>query len=407
MKKIKKVMVFMNGFAAVFDEDGSQVPELQGKWEDVEGLVWSHVDPETELVFQDPSMERRRRQAERMAERLSDVGPLAHLLGLPQGHERLPDGLIARPCTCTEFAEQGFLAGHDCPECGGRLGDGSELAIILDPVIPGISPSRRMPPECGSDEISSGSEVVFHLHRRCAEKIADLIRPPSFSITGMKGRMESAIKQVALARGQFEVYHGHEPTHVWLNDKQLEEIIYENCSTISLSEMRERRPLICGLELVESRPISRSEQVYVASKPWMTEGPCFAFDLIGLTSYDQLVGKQWQIDCGCHLTSTRVFIPTDVKVPRGLHFVIDGEGREGRRGKCSEISTQHVPRWITGPRRGQVREIPLPLKYLVDRKATPLFDFRGEAVSKVPVAPPVPEWMKGSFSKPRRVRRFD
>lgn len=39
MKKINKVYVFTNGMCMVFDKDGEQIPEYQGRWEEVSDSI--------------------------------------------------------------------------------------------------------------------------------------------------------------------------------------------------------------------------------------------------------------------------------------------------------------------------------------------------------------------------------
>lgn len=46
---IKHIYIFANGMCAVFDTNGQQIPELQGKYEDLKGMIKKRVDKQEEL----------------------------------------------------------------------------------------------------------------------------------------------------------------------------------------------------------------------------------------------------------------------------------------------------------------------------------------------------------------------
>jgi hypothetical protein len=45
---IKSVYKFPNGMVAVFDENGKQIPEYQGKWKDLEEKINENANDKTE-----------------------------------------------------------------------------------------------------------------------------------------------------------------------------------------------------------------------------------------------------------------------------------------------------------------------------------------------------------------------
>jgi hypothetical protein len=49
--RLRSVFLFQNGLVAVFDENGDQVPELQGRFRAVADRIKERIDERTELVM--------------------------------------------------------------------------------------------------------------------------------------------------------------------------------------------------------------------------------------------------------------------------------------------------------------------------------------------------------------------
>lgn len=85
MTYIKTVMRFWNGMVAAFDEEGQQIPEFQGRWEDVASKIYEQREKQ-EYKFSLEGLEESDEIEEWQFDRLVDIPDILHYLRVCNGH---------------------------------------------------------------------------------------------------------------------------------------------------------------------------------------------------------------------------------------------------------------------------------------------------------------------------------